>query len=219
MKKLILSFLFLAIANLTFGQDIRLNTYAGYVFKNRVNSYFSNSSYFDGTIQDGFRWGVGMEYHIPQKGAIELQYLRQETNAPTTYRDGAIGGGEIKRTDFDLNLNWIFVNGTKYFPVNDIVEPFAGGGIGLGIFGLTNPDTGRESSATKLAWNIKGGSNFWLAKNIAFRAQASLMSAVQSIGGGFFFGTGGAGGGLSTYSSMYQFAFEGGLVFRIPQGN
>lgn len=218
MKKILLSLVLLLAAEVTFGQEIRLNTYAGYVFKDRVDSYFSNSSYFDGTIQDGFRWGAGLEFHIPQKGAIELQYLRQDTNAPTTYRDGGILNGEIQFTDFDLAINWIFVNGTKYFPVNEVVEPFAGGGIGMAIFGLDNPDNGRSSSATKLSWNFRGGSNFWLADNVAVRVQASLMSAVQSVGGGFYFGTGGAGAGLSTYSSMYQFAFEGGLVFRIPQG-
>ncbi|MDN3204796.1 porin family protein [Algoriphagus sediminis] len=218
MKKILFSLVLIFAANETFGQEVRLNTYAGYVFKNRVDSYFSNSSYYDGTIQDGFRWGAGIEYLIPQKGAVELQYLRQDTNAPTTYRDGGILNGEIQFTDFDLAINWIFVNGTKYFPVNEVVEPFAGGGIGMAIFGLDNPDNGRSSSATKLAWNIKGGSNFWLADNVALRVQASLMSAVQSVGGGFYFGTGGSGAGLSTYSSMYQFAFEGGIVFRIPQG-
>ncbi|MFC3880819.1 porin family protein [Algoriphagus namhaensis] len=218
MKKILLSLVLLLAAQVTFGQEIRLNTYAGYVFKDRVDSYFSNSSYYDGTIQDGFRWGAGLEFHIPQRGAIELQYLRQNTNAPTTYRDGGILNGEIQFTDFDLAINWIFVNGTKYFPVNEVVEPFAGGGIGMAIFGLDNPDNGRSSSATKLAWNFRGGSNFWLADNVALRVQASLMSAVQSVGGGFYFGTGGAGAGLSSYSSMYQFAFEGGLVFRIPQG-
>lgn len=217
MKKLLLSLIFVLVAQFTFGQEIRLNTYAGYVFKDGVDSYFSNNSFFDGTIQDGFRWGAGLEFHIPQRGAIELQYLRQATNAPTIYQDGGIFNGELQQTDFGLNINWIFVNGTRYFPVSEIVEPFAGAGIGMGIFGLTNPDNGRESSATKFAWNIKGGSNFWLAENVALRVQASLMSAVQSVGGGLYFGTGGAGGGLSTYSSMYQFSFEGGLVFRIPR--
>ncbi|MHA7129336.1 outer membrane beta-barrel protein [Algoriphagus namhaensis] len=218
MKKITYALLFFLCAHTAFSQEIRLNTYAGYVFKDRVDSYFSNSSYYDGTIEDGFRWGVGLEYHIPQRGALELQYLRQSTIAPTVYQDGGIFGGEIQRTTFDLDINWIFVNGTRYFPINEIVEPFAGAGIGMGIFSLANPDSGRESSATKFAWNIKGGSNFWLAENIAFRAQASLVSAVQSIGGGFYFGTGGSSAGLSTYSSMYQFSFEGGLVFRIPQG-
>jgi hypothetical protein len=40
------------------------------------------------------------------------------------------------------------------------------------------------------------------------------MSAVQSAGGGLYFGTGGGGAGVSTYSSMYQFGLGGGLAFQ-----
>ena len=217
MKKGLLILFLLAFSNLAMSQELRLNTYGGYVFDDRVDFYFSSSSYYDGVINGGFQWGAGLEYHIPGKGAIEIQYLRQDTNAPTTYQDGGFLGGAIQRTDFDLALNWIMLNGTRYFPVNETIEPFAGAGFGMGIFALDNPDNNKRTNATKLAWNIRGGTNIWLAENVAFRVQASLMSAVQSVGGGFYFGTGGSGAGLSTYSSMYQFGFEGGLVFRIPQ--
>jgi hypothetical protein len=81
---------------------------------------------------------------------------------------------------------------------------------------VRNPDNGKTNNATKFSWNIRAGSNFWVADNIAIRIQASLFSAVQSVGGGLFFGTGGAGAGISTYSTMYQFGFDGGLVFRLP---
>ncbi len=219
MKKILFTLICLVVAHLSFGQDLRINTYAGYVFQDKVDSYFTNSSFYEATIKDGFRGGVGLEYHIPQRGAIELQYLRQSTNAPTVYQDGGIFDGELQFTDFDLNLNWIFVNGTRYFPVNETVEPFIGLGVGMGIFGLENPDNGRSDSVTKFAWNFRGGSNFWVSERIALRIQASVVSAVQSIGGGFYFGTGGAGAGLSTYSNMYQFAFDGGIVIRIPQNN
>ncbi len=116
-----------------------------------------------------------------------------------------------------MGINWIMLNGTRYFPINETVEPFAGAGVGMGIFSVDNPDNGNSNSATKLSWQIRGGSNFWLADNIVFRVQASLISATQAIGGGLYFGTGGVGGGLSSYSSLYQFGLEGGLVFRIPK--
>ncbi|MEP0710901.1 outer membrane beta-barrel protein [Algoriphagus sp.] len=216
-KALSTLFLLAALAAASNAQEIRINTYAGYIFKDKVDSYYSSSSYYNGQIQDGLRWGGGIEYHIPNRGAIELQYLRQDTNAPTVYQDGGIFGGVVQNTDFDLAINWLMLNGTRYFPVSEVVEPFAGAGIGMGIFNVGNPDNGRENSATKFAWNIRGGSNFWVSPNVALRVQASLYSATQAIGGGLYFGTGGASAGLSSYSTMYQFGFEGGLVFRIPQ--
>jgi opacity protein-like surface antigen len=206
-------FLLTAIAAVSYAQEIRINTYAGYIFKDKVDSYFSNTSYYNGQIQDGFRWGAGLEYLIPNRGAIEIQYLRQDTNAPTVYQDGLT----IENADFDLAINWLMLNATKYFPVTEVVEPFVGAGLGMGIFNVENPINTNETSATKFAWNIRGGSNFWVADNVAIRLQASLYSATQAMGGGLYFGTGGAGAGLSSYSTMYQFGFEGGLVFRLPQ--
>ncbi|MFO7826155.1 MAG: porin family protein [Cyclobacterium sp.] len=217
MKKILLISFLIGLSQIGFSQEIRLNTYGGYVFKDRVDSYYSRTSYFEGQIQDGGRWGGGIEYLIPDRGGLEIKYLRQNTNAPTVYQDGTNSGGQVQQTDFDLRLNWLMVDGTRFFPVNQLIEPFAGLGVGMGIFSLTNPDTNNQRSTTKLALSVRGGINLWLVDNLAFRAQASLMSAVQSIGGGFFFGTGGSSAGLSTYSSMYQFGFDGGLVFRIPQ--
>lgn len=145
--------------------------------------------------------------------------MRQDKNAPTIYQDGGFLGGALQSTNFDMAINWVMLNGTRYFPVNETVEPFVGVGVGMGIFNIGNPDNGRENSATKFAYNIRGGSNFWLADNIALRIQASLFSATQAVGGGLYFGTGGVGGGLSSYSSLYQFGLEGGLVFRLPQAS
>lgn len=216
MKKSIILFALLLMGNFGFAQGLRVNTYAGYVFPDSFDNFYSANSYVEGQIQDGFRWGLGLEYAIPGNRAIELQYKRQSTFAPTTYRDPSIGGGGINRSNFELDINWIMLNFTNYIPLNETVEPFVGGGLGMGIFNIRNPDNGKTNNGTKFAWNIRGGSNFWVADNVAIRIQASLFSAVQSVGGGLFFGTGGAGAAVTTYSTMYQFGFDGGIVFRLP---
>jgi opacity protein-like surface antigen len=218
MKKLLFSLALVICYNLTSqAQELRLNTYAGYVFQDKVDSYYSSSSYFEGTIEESLRWGLGIEYKIDANKAFELQYLRQDTNAPITYQDGGYLGGALQNTNFDAAMNWIMLNGTNYIQVNETVEPFIGGGIGMGIYNIENPDNGNSDGGTKFAWAIRGGSNFWVSENVAIRIQANLMSAVQSVGGGIYFGTGGTGAGLSTYSTMYQFGFDGGLVIRIPR--
>ena len=218
MKKLLFSLTWVISFNLTSqAQELRLNTYAGYVFQDKVDSYYSSSSYFEGTIEESLRWGLGIEYKIDANKAFELQYLRQDTNAPITYQDSGYLGGALQNTNFDAAMNWIMLNGTNYIQVNETVEPFIGGGIGMVIYNIENPDNGNSDGGTKFAWAIRGGSNFWVSENVAIRIQANLMSAVQSVGGGIYFGTGGTGAGLSTYSTMYQFGFDGGLVIRIPR--
>ncbi len=217
MKKLLFSLALVICLNLTSqAQELRLNTYAGYVFADKVDSYYSSSSYFEGKIQENLRWGLGIEYKVDDNKAFELQYLRQDTQVPLTYLDDYFGG-EVVNTEFDLAMNWIMLNGTNYIKVNETVEPFIGGGIGMAIFDVNNPDNGKSEGGTKFAWAIRGGSNFWVSEKVAVRVQANLMSAVQSVGGGIYFGTGGGGAGVTTYSTMYQFGFEGGLVFLIPR--
>jgi len=43
------------------------------------------------------------------------------------------------------------------------------------------------------------------------------LSAVQSFGGGLYFGTGGAGAGVTGYSTMYQWVLGGGLTYKLGQ--
>ncbi len=210
-------FVLALIAGTAFSQEVRVNTYAGYVFDDKVDSYYSNNSYYEGKIKGGLRWGAGLEYQLPNTTkAFELQYLRQDTNAPITYLDSGFGN-DIQFTDFELTTNWIMLNGTNYFPISEVAEPFIGFGVGMVIADVTNPASGRNEGATKFAWALRGGTNLWFSEKVGIRLQASLMSAVQGAGGGLYFGTGGAGAGVSTYSTIYQFGFDGGVVFRFPQ--
>ena len=72
-----------------------------------------------------------------------------------------------------------------------------------------------DANTTKFAWGFRLGGNIWASPKIALKIQAQIMSATQAAGGGFYFGTGGAGAGVSTYSSIYQFGLGGGLCFAL----
>ena len=63
--KQLLSALFISILafSAAHAQEIRLNGFAGYVFDDRVDAYASNTSYYEGTVKGGFRWGAELEYH------------------------------------------------------------------------------------------------------------------------------------------------------------
>ena len=80
--------LLLSLFTLTWGftQETKLHPYTDYVFADSFNSYYGTNSFFEGKVEDGFRWGVGFEYLIQGRTALELQYLRQDTKAPTSYR-------------------------------------------------------------------------------------------------------------------------------------
>ena len=181
----------------------------------KFDSYYDVNNYYEGKFKGGLQWGVGLEYMAQAAQGIELLYLNQSTNAPTTYlQNGQIGG--VKTTNFDVGFNWIMLAGNRYIrKPGSKVEGFGGFMAGAVIINVENPDNGNDNSATKFGWGFRLGANIWASEKVAIKLQGQLMSAVQSAGGGLYFGTGGAGAGVSTYSSMYQFGLGGGLVISL----
>jgi hypothetical protein len=143
---------------------------------------------------------------------VEFKYLRQDTKAPTTYYD--LGD---KSGDFDIGINWITLGFNRYQHFdNDKIEGYGGLDLGVAIMDAKNPNSGASRSATKFGWGLKLGVNIFASEKFGIKLQTSLMSAVQSVGGSLYFGTGGGGAGVGAYSSMLQFGLGGGIV--VPFG-
>jgi hypothetical protein len=202
-------------------QNMRLNAYALYAFDDAVDSYYSNTSYFNGTVKGGLLWGGGLEFMLHPQYGLELTYLRMDTKAPVTYYSNQPPAG-VKSNTLDLDINYALIGGNRYKAFSPVVEGFGGLQLGAAFLKATRPAMGgfvgeNSETATKFAWSIRGGVNIFpggKASKVGLKLQVGLLSCVQSAGGGLFFGTGGAGAGISTYSSAYQFNLGGGLVFK-----
>jgi hypothetical protein len=198
-------------------QNIRLNGYANYVFDDRVDSYYgTGNTYFDGKVKGGFQWGAGMEFMVGPFNGVELTYYRQGTTAEAAY---ASSSGTDLNGRFDVNLNWIMLNGVRHLQKpGSKVEGWASGGLGVCIINTTNTKTNNDANTTKFAWQFRAGGTIWATDKVGIKLNAQLQSAVQSIGGGFYIGTGGAGAGLSSYSSLLQFGLGGGIAIKLGSG-
>jgi hypothetical protein len=225
MKKLLTLVLFLT-ASYVFAQEtqqiaprqtvpqrartIRLHVYTSYAFDDKVDSYYSSTEYFEGTIEGGFEYGGGLEYMLHEAYGLEFSYLRLDSKAPMEYyMDG------IQHAEFDVASNYLMLGGNRYLVMNPKLEPYFGVQLGMCIFNIDNPETGNSGSATKFTWGIKAGLNIWASEKIAIKLQGGLLSAVQAVGGGLYFGTGGAGAGVASYSTFYQWTLGGGVVFSL----
>jgi hypothetical protein len=212
-RKLLLG-LFLVATVATYGQT-RINLYGNYTFEDSFDSYYDSGNYYQGQTQGGFQYGIGIEREIQKGTYLELSYLRLDTSAPTQYYDGGLFD---KYADFDVALNYILLGANHTFTKpGSKVEGFGGLMAGVAIVGIDNPTNNKSDSATKFAWGLKGGATIWATKKVGVKLQAQLLSITQSVGGGVFFGTGGASAGISSYSSIYQFSLGGGLVFELGQ--
>ena len=211
MKKLLFT-LFLTIGLMSaYAQDVRFNAYSGYAFDDKVDSYYDPSNYYNGKVQGGFLWGGGFEVKPNKMAGIEVMYLRMDTQAPMDYFNA---GKKFKV--FDVGINQVMVGFNRYFPTgNSRFEAYGGAMMGLSIFSIKNSDAGGSKSATKFGYGLRLGTNIFLSDRVGIKLQTQLFSAAQSVGGGLYFGTGGAGVGLTSYSSFLQFGLGGGLVFKL----
>lgn len=217
MKSILLLSIIVLPATTLFAQHIRLNAYGNYVFDDRVEAYNTSSNYFQGTIQGGLLWGGGIEVQVHEYYAIEVLYLRQDTKAPVQFYD--INSFSEKNGTVDMNIDWIMAGGMRALsPDKTKIEPFAGCLMGVALINAENPETNSSANATKFAWGIRIGSNFWLTDRLAVKVNANLLSAVQASGGSLYFGAGGAGTSVTGYSSMTQFSLGGGLVLQFGSG-
>ena len=85
MKKFFLIGLLLIVtlvsyAQQTFTQHARLNAYGLYVFPDGFDSYYSNTSYYNGTIDGSFQGGIGIEYMASPRNCVELMWQHQSTH-------------------------------------------------------------------------------------------------------------------------------------------
>jgi len=214
MKKIILFALIIASAITTYGQlhGIRLNGYSAYAFDNSFDTYYTSSQYMRGKIKGGFQWGVGLEFLPNEDYGIEILYYRQDTEAPISYGYNSLFG----EREVDLGVNYIMAGGVRYLNTGGgKLQPYGGLLLGAVIFDNKKPEGTEVSSYGKFGWGIRLGVNIWATEKVALKLQTQLLCAVQGFGGGLSLGTGGAGAGISTYSTLYQFVLGGGLSCKI----
>jgi hypothetical protein len=199
------------------GKEKRINLYGIYTFDDSFTSTYDDASYYDGKIKGGFQYGAGIEFMVKPMYGVELLYIGQQTTAPTTYYlPGGIGGGKVG--NLDLNFNFAMLAfGRHMMKPGSAFEGYGGLMLGALFSSAKNSDNGDNSSGTHFAWGIRLGGNIWLNEKLALKLQGQLLSAVQDVGGGLYIGTGGAGAGVSTYSSMLQFGLGGGIAFKLGQ--
>lgn len=218
MKKRILSLLaFAIIGTSAMAQNIRLNAYSSYVFDNSFTSDYINSTsaYFTGKIDGGYQYGLGLELMPRPDAGVEIIYLGQQTTSPIQLYN-YYTGPTYQSTNIDMSINYMMVGGRRYLrKPGSKVEGYGGLMAGVVWSACSNSEYNVNSTVTKFAWGARLGLNIWASSKVGINLQAMLLSAPQAYGGGIYFGTGGSGATVTTYSTLYQFSLGGGLTFAL----
>jgi hypothetical protein len=182
--------------------SVELIPAAGYTFASRTDFY---NDY--GRIAGGLNLGGSIKFNINRSTGIEVLYSHMSTTSGI-YQYGPdrtqLAGG-------NLNLDYIMLGPVQSFNIpNSTVRPFIGALLGAAIF---TPDANSgNSSDTRFAMGFQLGTNIYVSPRVGIQLKAQLLSPVDGAGGGFYFSNYGSGGGLNTYSSIYQFSLGGGLI-------
>jgi hypothetical protein len=194
-------------------QGIRINGYLSHAFDDYVYSERDDPTQFEGVLQGGKLWGIGIELMPDDEFGLEFMYKQISSEAPMDYENEF---GEFVSETLDYKCQYYMLCSNQYLPdLGEVVELYGGGMAGLAVFKFKAPEQFGFNSSTKFAYGLRCGANIWFTPLIGLRLQAELVSAVQSVTAGVYFDYDGIEPGLYGNSSNYQFNLGGGLVFRL----
>jgi opacity protein-like surface antigen len=193
MKKTLITSVILFIAAAGYSQHLSLNLYGGYTFRDKIN--FGNAYAY---INAGGMFGATLEGVNAQGTGLELQYQYQRTNVPLYLWPSNIQQNPNNSTG---TISYLLLNFEQYYMNNPKIMPYGGLGLGAGFY------TG-SSSSTKFAWDIKAGVKFKASDAVGIKIGAQLLGSAQATGTAWYYGY-----PYTTYATILQFGFTGGLVF------
>ncbi len=181
--------------------QVRITALSGFTFQDRfdISGTYLGYRYQEGVLGAGAHYGLGVEYMVGEHAAVEFFGQFQEC-------DGYIRTGLREYGPYKVTVSYFMLGTMHYTPLGDRVSGYGGLALGVGVLG-------GDGAATKLAAGGKLGALVAITDRLGLKLGMQLTSPIQGLGGGFYYGTGGASAGVSTYSTIFQFGFSGGLSF------
>ncbi len=201
MKKLLL---FIALGLTTLSQaQVEIKQQAAYTFDDSFQI-----DYGDARIYGSYTWGLSLGFEVRPNYEVRVEYTNQESilNVKQSFPYG--------RDVVNVRVHYVQLAPYRLFPVNDKVIPFAGMKLGAAII---EDVTNEYSTRVRFAIGGELGTKIMLTDFLGIHLNMGLQMPVQGAGISFWAGSGGAGGGVSTYSTIFQFYMGGGLIVRLGE--
>ncbi|MCX6242596.1 MAG: hypothetical protein NTX43_12380 [Bacteroidetes bacterium] len=188
-------------------KTVEITPFGGYVFASRMSGA-------DGYVRfvDNAQYGGMLSVGVSRVFDLDLIYNRIDTKAQVNLTS-------YPYQESPLSINYMNIGFTKNFRVNPTVSPFIGFSMGACLMA---PKNGNSYDYWFFDVGLSGGAKVYFGKHFGLRLQAQMYVPMQAAGYTFYFGTGGYSSGVSVYSTMIQFGFTGGLIFRlghVPDAN
>jgi len=181
-------------------QTVEINPFGGYVFASRMSG---SGGYV--RFADNAQYGGIVSIGVSRVIDVDLMYNRSGTKAQMNIIN-------YPYQEVPLSINYMNIGFTKNFRINPTVSPYIGLTMGACLMA---PKDSQYNDFWFFDIGLTGGAKIYFGKHFGLKLQAQAMVPIQAAGLSFMVGTGGAGGGVSVYSTMVQFGFTGGLIIRL----
>lgn len=190
----------------TSSTSIEITPYVGYTFANKFYLTYGGS----GKLSDGMSFGGILSVVRGRYNAIEFAYSGQECTGEMDYYDY----NTFYSNTTDLFIHYYKLGFTRIAPTGyEKISLF--GGIELGAVNYV-PKSSEFNSFTEFAVGFQGGTKIFFSERIGIRLQANLNIPLANVGAGIWYSpTSGTSVGLSSSAELLQFAFNGGIIFKI----
>ena len=190
--------------------QVEITGYGGYACADRFDYYYGS-----GKVIGAGLYGASIGLETSRGSTLEFMWQHSGTNLELY--DYYYDGHSSKLTP-DVNIDYFTLNfGYAKNDGDSPVSPFAGvmlGGVNIGAKDY-------NESAFLFCPGFQAGVKIFPTEKVGIRLQGALLMPVQGFGGGFgcSVGTGGSGCGtsVSTYTTITQMTFSGGIVLRLDK--
>lgn len=211
MKKVFLFIAVLFISQQLLAQ-VEIGGFGGWLWTGKIPAWRQ-----DIKVSDKTNFGGTIGYRIREEMLVEFEWNHTENSA--TFREYRFDGSLGDLYNVPLTLDYYMLGFNYLSTFNEPIVPY-----GLVNFGLLNSrfesyGNVPGSSNTYFVAGLGGGLRYYLSDNIGIRLQARLLLPMQfgGVGFGCGIGTGGSscGAGVSTYTSIIQGDFTGGIILKL----
>jgi hypothetical protein len=165
-----------------------------------------------GRISNGFTYGVSVNKRVKQNRFAELIYSREDATGSYNAKDYSTGV-PVSGEDIPLHVSY-FLGGYGWLigiGASGTLEGYAGLNLGAAFFRVEDDFEDKWMFST----GVKLGLMKQLGEKTGIMFQASYLAPVQRSGNSIYMGTGGTTAESATLSTVNQFSFSAGLIFRI----
>jgi hypothetical protein len=177
---------------------ITLEAFGGWLWTSKAG-YTGNEIKVDDKSNYGVRAGVSPSSEI----LVEFEWNHTET----ALHYSSLISGNISE---DVIMNYYLLGINKQMGEGPAV-PY--GLLNLGVMNMKGQTI--SFSQNWFTVGLGGGLKYYLSDHIGIRLQARLLLPMQFGGIGVGCGSGGCGGGVSTYTTVIQGDFTGGVILRL----